>query len=57
MNVCSNFVFLTTLACQFAEYLSEDELSLLSANLSVLSSMLSAIVAQQGICDKNDSSI
>ncbi len=57
MNGCSNLVFLTTLACQFSEYLSEDELSLLSANLSALSSMLSAIIAQQDICNKNSTDI
>lgn len=54
MSSCSNLVFLTTLACQLSECLTEAELALLSANLTVLSDMLSAIAAQEEFCQSRD---
>lgn len=54
MSSCSNLIFLTTFACQLSECLSEDELALLSANLTVLADMLAAIAAQAELCQKDE---
>lgn len=50
MKNCSNLFFLSTLACQLAECLSEDELSILSADLVTLSDMLGSIIARKDSC-------
>ena len=52
MNNCSNLVFLSTIACQLSECLSDDELTILSTDLVVLSDMLASIVARKNICEK-----
>ena len=44
---CKNLYLLSTLSCQLAECLSEDELAALSADLVVLSDMLANILAHQ----------
>lgn len=50
MNNCSNLYFLSTLACKLAECLSEEELTVLSADLVVLGDMLVNITARQNAC-------
>lgn len=50
MKNCSHLYFLSTLACQLAECLTEDETSVLAADLLVLSDMLSDILARQDAC-------
>lgn len=48
MNNCQNLFLLSTVACQLAECLDDNELSILSADLNVLSDMLAAILARKG---------
>ncbi len=50
MNNCSNLYFLSTIACQLAECLEEDQVAALSADLVVLSDMLANILAHQALC-------
>lgn len=52
MNNCSSLYFLSTVACQLAECLSDDEVSILAADLVVLSDMLSNILARQSACEE-----
>ena len=40
MNNCSNLLYLSAIACQLSECLSEEELAILSSDLVVLSDML-----------------
>ena len=44
---CKNLYLLSTISCQLAECLSEDELAALSADLVVLGDMLANILAHQ----------
>lgn len=50
MKNCSNLYFLSTLACQLSECLNENELHILSADLSTLGDMLVSISARQDAC-------
>lgn len=50
MKKCSNLFFLSTLACQLADCLSDDETSILSADLVTLSDMLGSILARKEAC-------
>lgn len=50
MSDCSNLYFLSTIACQLSECLSEDELAVLAADLVVLSDMLANIAARKAAC-------
>lgn len=50
---CKNLYFLSTLACQLANCLSEEELEMLSSDLVVLSDMLANLSTQQSICEKD----
>lgn len=52
MNNCQNLYFLSTLACQLADCLTEDELAILSADLVALGDMLESILARRDACDK-----
>ena len=55
MKNCSNLFFLSTLACQLADCLSEEETAILSADLVTLSDMLGSILARKDACDtKNE---
>ena len=47
MNNCPNLYLLSLIACQLAECLSSDELSVLAANLTALGDMLAVIQARQ----------
>lgn len=53
MKSCSNFVYLSMFACQLAECLSDDELALLVADLSIFTNILSAIIVEKEISEKN----
>lgn len=50
MTNCSNLYILSTLACQLFECLSEDEIQILSADLSTLGYMLESLLARQDAC-------
>lgn len=47
MNHCQNLYFLSTIACNLANCLSEEELSALAADLVVLGDMLASLLARQ----------
>lgn len=53
MGDCSNLFYLSTIACKLSECLSEEELSVLSADLVVLSDMLANIAARQALCNND----
>lgn len=50
MSNCNNLYILSTIACQLANCMSEEELSVLSADLVVLGDMLANIIAQNSCC-------
>jgi len=52
MQNCSNLYFLSTLACQLANCLSDDEVAILAADLVVLSDMLANITARNAVFQK-----
>lgn len=52
MNNCTNLYFLSTIACQLAECLTDDELAVLSADLMTLGDMLASILARQAVCEE-----
>lgn len=54
MKNCSNLFFLSTLACQLADCLSEEETAILSADLVTLSDMLGSILARKDACDNTE---
>ena len=47
---CQNLYFLSTIACQLVECLSEEELEILSADLSALGEMIESLLARQSVC-------
>lgn len=51
MNNCQNLYFLSTLACQLADCLTEDELAVLSADLVALGDMLESVLAHRDACN------
>lgn len=51
---CSNLYFLSTIACKISECLSEDELAVLSADLTTLADMIESILVRQAACDRKD---
>ena len=50
MSDCNNLYILSTIACQLANCMSEEELVALSANLVVLGDMIVSIIAQNNRC-------
>ena len=52
MQNCSNLYFLSTLACQLADCMSDDAVAILAADLVVLNDMLANIVARNAVCEK-----
>lgn len=46
---CKNLYILSTIACQLVECLSEEELEILSADLSTLGDMIESLLAHQSI--------
>lgn len=47
MNNCSNLLYLSAIACQLSECLSEEELAILSSDLVVLSDMLANLIERK----------
>ncbi len=47
MENCPDIVAITLLACQISECLSDDELEILSADLSLLSDAITAILVRR----------
>lgn len=52
MNQCSSLYFLSAIACQLSECLSENELAILSTDLSTLGDMLESILARRAACEE-----
>ena len=52
MKNFSNLYSLSTLACQLADCMSDDEIAILAADLVVLSDMLANIAARNAVCEK-----
>lgn len=52
-NKCANLYFLSTLACKLCDCLDEDELSILSADLSTLSDMIESLQARKENCKED----
>ena len=48
---CQNFYILSTIACQLAECIPEEDLEVLAADLSTLGDMLSGILARKARCE------
>lgn len=55
MQNCSILYLLSTIACQLADCLSEDDLTILAADLVVLSDMLANIAVRNAVCEKTNS--
>lgn len=55
MKNCSNLIFLSAIACQLAECLSNEEIAVLSADLVVLSDMLANLNTRKEICETQGS--
>lgn len=53
MKHCANLYYLSLLACKLSECLTEDELTILSSDLDVLSDMISNILARQSACSED----
>ena len=51
-NSCSNLIYLSTIACKVGECLTEEELTILSADLVLLGDMFANILAQRAVCSK-----
>ena len=47
---CQNLYILSTIACQLTECLGEEELEILSADLSTLGEMIESLLAHQSKC-------
>lgn len=57
MSYCCDLLFITTLACQIADCLNDNELSILAADTELLSDSLSAIAVRRSIsntCTNNN---
>ena len=54
MKNCSNLIFLSALACQLADCLSEEAINVLSADLVVLGDMLANISVKKASCEKKE---
>ena len=57
MKDCSNLYFLSTIACQLADCLPDDELAVLAADLVVLSDMLANMIARKAACHPEEKDI
>ncbi len=47
---CQNLYILSTIACQLAEYLSDEELEMLSADLTALGYMIESLLVHKSVC-------
>lgn len=48
---CQSLYILSTIACQLAECLNEEELEILSADLNTLGEMLESLLARKSKCE------
>ena len=48
---CQNLYILSTVACQLAECMPEEDLEVLAADLSTLGDMISGILARKARCE------
>lgn len=53
MSECSSVYFLSTIACSISKCLSEDELTILSADLVTLGGLLDSIATRQTVCNNS----
>ncbi len=53
MSYCCDILFISALACQVADCLNDDELSLLAADTLLLSDSLNAISVRRSICNSS----
>ncbi|PJJ27850.1 DUF6774 domain-containing protein [Lacrimispora celerecrescens] len=53
MSYCCDVLFISALACQIADCLNDDELSLLAADTLLLSDSLNAIAVRRSICSSS----
>lgn len=49
-NNFTNLYLLSTIACQLTECLSEEELEMLSSDLTALGYMIESLLAHQSVC-------
>lgn len=49
-NNCQNLYILSTIACQLVECLSEEELEIISADLTTLGYMIESLLAHKSAC-------
>ncbi len=52
-NNCTNLYLLSTIACQLSECLSEQELEILSSDLTTLGYMIESLIAHQSVCKED----
>ena len=52
MNGCTDLYVLSTIACELAKCLTEDELAVLAINITTLGDMLAVIATKQAVCKK-----
>lgn len=52
MNHCTDLYFLSSIACQISECLTEKEREVLAADLKALGEMLEVISARQAVCEE-----
>lgn len=52
MNHCADLYLLSTIACELANCLTEDELTILAINLTALGDLLAVIATKQAVCAK-----
>ncbi len=53
MSYCCDVLFISALACQIADCLNDDELSIMAADTLLLSDSLNAIAVRRSICNSS----
>lgn len=48
---CSDLYVLSTIACQLSNCLTDEELAVLSADLTTLADMLASLLAHRAVCE------
>ena len=56
MKNCCNLYLLSTIACQLAECMDENELAVLSTDLVALGDMLASLIAREAACQTSNNS-
>lgn len=51
MENCTDLFVLSSIACKISECLTDDELAILSINLTTLADMLQATLTKRAICE------